>query len=86
MTKQKFNAYQIAAKTVYGGGDYANIKTMAETNLETSGDGLFGFIMRELRDDGGPMDLALALQRMRSAQSDIEAVIAEIQKVPAPQA
>lgn len=77
------NLYQRAAKAVYGGGDYRHHKTMAETQGANVDDGLYSFIMRELADDGG-MDKETATQYMRAAISDIEIVLAALNRLPLP--
>lgn len=77
----KLNPIQTAAKNVYGGGDYAHHETMADAQDALNGDGLYTFIMRELADDGGPMTTETAIQRMESAQADIQTVIDAINKL-----
>ena len=80
------NAFQIAAAKKYGGGDYAymiDIKTFREAKAayEGVGDTLFTFIMRELEDDGEPMDDTTSSQRMRTAMREVEEVVEAIEAI-----
>lgn len=71
------NEFQKMAAKVYGGGDYAHIKSKAETI--DIGDTLFRFIMIELSDDEDCDELETAITRMRMARDDIEAVLTALQ-------
>lgn len=77
----RLNPYQHAVAKTYGGGDYAYVAEMDELSnsaLRNCGDTLFEFLMRELADDGGPMDADTAIRRLNRALEDIREAISAI--------
>lgn len=74
----RLNKIQKLAARAYGDGDFSHVKTTEES--QDVGDGLFSFIMRELADDGGPMDGETALNRMHGARRDIDSVISALEQ------
>jgi len=65
-----FNAYQAAAAAAYACGDYDQCTSVDQ--VETIGDTLLLFIIRELQD---PENLGQAIDRMRVAIEDINIVL-----------
>ncbi len=74
---------QIICKT-YGGGDYSHIlkkPELWESEARKVGDTLFLFLMIELSDDEGEkMTGLVARRRLRTAMSDIDAVLNAVEK------
>jgi len=74
------NDFQSTASRVYGGGDFYGITYIEES--QNVGDGLFGFIITELSTHEDCRDKETALQRLKSAQAELQVVIDAIETLP----
>lgn len=75
----KLNQFQRVVADKYACGDFAFCETLSDT--QDVGDGLFSFLMRELNDDGEPMDASTANQRLQSAIDDLSAAANAVQEL-----